>query len=41
MNGCPFRFAFKSRFNFPVKVLAYSNEKKYTPAANCLTVDAT
>ena len=28
MDGCPFRFAFKSEFNLPAKVLAYSNEKK-------------
>ena len=26
MDGCPFRFAFKSEFNLPAKVLAYSNE---------------
>ena len=26
MDGCPFRFTFKSGFNFPAKVLAYSNE---------------
>ena len=39
MDGCPFRFALKSGFNLPAKVLAYSNEKEYTSAANGLTVD--
>ena len=27
MDGCPFRFAFKSGFNLTAKVLAYGNEK--------------
>ena len=39
MEVGPFRFAFKSGFNLSAKVLAYSNEKKYTAAANCLTLD--
>ena len=39
MDRCPFRFTFKSGFNLPAKFLAYSNEKKYTLAANYLTVD--
>ena len=39
MDGCPFRFAFKYGFNLPAKVLAYSNEKQYKLAGNCLTVD--
>ena len=33
MDGCPFSFAFKSGFNFPATVLAYSNEKQDTAAA--------
>ena len=39
MDRCPFRFAFKSEFNLPAKVLAYSNEKNQLSAANCLTED--
>ena len=26
MDGCSFRFAFKSGFNLPAKVLAYTND---------------
>ena len=26
MGGCSFRFAFKSGFNLPAKVLAYTND---------------
>ena len=26
MDGCPFRFAFKSGFNLPAKILAWSNK---------------
>ena len=37
MDECPFRFAFKSEFNSPAKVLALKNNISY--AANCLTVD--
>ena len=40
MGGCSFRFAFKSGVNLPAKVLAYTNEKLYTSAVNCLTLDA-
>ena len=39
MDGCPFRFAFKSEFNLPAKVLSYSNEKNQPSVANCLTGD--
>ena len=38
MDRCSFRFAFKSGFNLPAKVLAYTNEKQYTSADNCLIV---
>ena len=38
-DGCSFRIAFKSGFNLAAKVLAYSNEKWYTLAVNCFTVD--
>ena len=33
MDGCPFRFAFKSGFNVPAKVLAYSNKNYISLAA--------
>ena len=39
MDGCSFRFAFKSGFNLPGKVLAYTNERQYTSAGACLTMD--
>ena len=39
MDGCPFRFAFKSGFNLPAKFLTYSNEKYVSLGGNCLTVD--
>ena len=39
MDGCSFRFAFKSEFNLTAKVLAYNNEKNQLLAASCLTED--
>ena len=39
MDGCPFRFAFKSGFNSPAKVLALQGKIIYHQLLTRLTVD--
>ena len=39
MDGCPFRFAFRSGFNLPAKVSDIAMNSNISLAAICLTVD--